>query len=310
MSMNNATPTVPFAWAGFSLDIPESWEPVALEKDFVRFENDRGPRLECRWQHTEGTYRLDKRLTKAASQVKRAATIRIGSDETPLPESFTHAMDGLSERGFQTRAFAWTDRAAHAPHPGALLHDAESDIAVILRAFPPKQSGDDEELARALSSARCHPQTDVRPWSVFGMRATLPGRLALKTFSFKPGHYRLEFIGGKHTRLSLERLGPAQLVLKSRSLREWAQSFFKGLNLPAATASDKPSGWTVLEKPWPGGIRWKIARFLPGILRARPFRVALTLSDKETKVLAVLMEGPVPLTDEEFDKVCSSYEVV
>lgn len=309
MPVKDANGTALFAWAGFSLRIPESWEPVALEKDFVRFENDRGPRLECRWQHTQGTYRLDKRLNKAASQVKRAAAIRTGSDEAPVPKPFKRALDKLGKHGFQTRTFAWTDRAAQTSLPGALLHHAESDIALMLRTFPDPQPGDAEELAHTLSTARCHPQNGERPWSVFGLRAVLPGRLTVKTFSFKPGHFRIEFICGKHTRLSLERLGPARLVLKDSSLQDWAGSFFKGLNLTAATQTESASGWIVLGRSWPRGLSaWILRHF--GIGRRRPFRLALALADEESKILSVRMEGPVPLTDEEFDKVCSSYEVV
>ncbi|MFW5733515.1 MAG: hypothetical protein ACOCWR_00485 [Oceanidesulfovibrio sp.] len=310
MSAIHATAPVPFAWAGFSLQTPAHWEVVALERDFVRFENDRGPRLECRWQHTEGSYRLDRRLTKAASQVKRAATIRAGSDDAPLPEPFTRAMEELSAHGFQTRTFGWTERAAHAPHPGALLHHDASDTALILRAFPPKQPADDEELASGLATMRCHPRDSERPWAVFGMRAFLPGRLALKTFSFKPGHYRLQFTEDKRTSLALERLGPAQLVLKGEELTAWARQFYKNLNLHAAQPAETHAGWTVLEKPWPRGLRGGLARVLPGFLRARSFRLALRLADLESKVLAVRMEGPRPLTDEEFHTVCERYEIL
>jgi hypothetical protein len=308
MPARHASHFVPFAWAGFSLDIPAAWEPVALERDFVRFENEHGPRLECRWQTTHGgAYRLDKRLAKASSQMKRSATFDTDGD---LPEPFVRTVAALRGKGYEARAFAWSDRSGQHAHPGALLHDPASDMAVILRAFPPDRPGDDEETARVVTTARCHPRSGERPWSVFGMRASLPGRLELKTFSFKPGHYRLQLQNGPKCRLDLERIGPAQQTLQGLELEVWAKTFFTSLNLGAASPVEGRGGWTVLERPWPRGVSGRLARAIPGFLRGTPFRLALRLADQESKILAVRMEGPAPLTDEEFDTVCDSYEVV
>lgn len=297
-----------FAWAGFSLHIPAGWNPVALEKDFVRFEDGGGPRLECRWQPTEGAYRLERHLSKAASQMKRAAAFR--TDGVELPALFLDALRRLEEHGFTAKPFAWTDAAGEAANPGALLHHAESGIAVIIRAFPRAEADEDTELADALATARCHPRNADRLWSVFGVRVWLPGTLYLKTFSFRPGHFRMEFLNSRRVHLVLERLGPAQFALKGRSLEEWAAGFFKSINLRSARHSQGPDGWSVLEKPWPRGFFGAISRRLPLMLRTRRYRLGLCLADQETKILTVRMEGPAPLPDGAFEKICESYEVV
>ncbi len=337
---NEAAPeTAPFAWNGLQLRIPATCRPLALEKNFVRLEDDHGPRLECNWGHAPAAFSMARMLKKTARRMRGAASMDASPEGVrALPDAFRASLDALERRGLQTRLFAW--RAGERVTPGAALHDPKARMSLLIRAFPQDESG--HELA-TLGALRLHGPEMPRPWRIFGIEAVTPPGLTLAKFSFRPGAFLLEFADGKETRVTLERFGPASVLLKHLDLRAWVAERLPHLRLDdalcapedeaAALARDSlvqtsdespgelpndsnslhnaPAEAAVLwKRPWPAGLRGWLMRRLPTRKRGGPVTLFARLADSQSKILLARMEGrrPLPMTPtDEFSNICKSF---
>ncbi len=253
------------AWNGASLRVPGDWEPARLGKSYLFLEDGTGPVLECKWTAAK------KQLSPDAA-VKRLAR-ESGARIEPIEENALRPAWKKALADADHAAFAW--KSPHMEGLGAVFRPDGGGPLTVLRFYrplrPEKDAGEpftshapiwDE----VLGSYRRHDGEERAPFELYGIRLLAPQGRALKTFSFKPGAFEIEFEGGRES-LTYARFAPAEAILRGKTLEGWTRAAFSlGNNdsaLPLASPPDHADNPAMLfASPGPGNPLYR------GLLRA------------------------------------------
>ncbi len=183
-------------WDGLQVDIPAGMEHVVLDRGFVRLADRDGHGVELRFAAEKSPFspvRDGRRILRAAGLEQERLEI--------CGEDWAAALPGTLYRASRL----WILRFGDPPGLAAML-------------FPTPPPAD---LLRPLClSLALTPATRWRQWSCYDIAFETPPGYLLGEAVFRQGHFRLQFRQGAAT-LTLERLAPADVLLDSRSLREW-----------------------------------------------------------------------------------------
>ena len=198
-------------WDGIRADIPAGMEPVVLDRGFVRLAGSDLPVLDLRFAPEKARFhpqRDGRRLLKAAG---------LQGPLRPFAPNWSGTVRGpvWSEAGHGGRLYA--------------VHFAQAGgVAAALFSSPPPE----EMLRGVLCSLDWTPPGAWRVWRCFDLAFETPPQAVLSGASFKPGAFHLEFtLSG--SRLILDRLAPAGVILDGREFTAWLEDFARREHDPA-----------------------------------------------------------------------------
>jgi hypothetical protein len=269
-----------FSWDGLRADIPDGMEPAVLDRGFVRLAGPDLPVLDLRFGPENTAFdpvRDGRRLLKAA-----------GLDGTlqPLRRGWTGRIGGraFSNAEQDARLFA-----VHFPDAGG--------VAAVLFSLPPRE----ETLRRLLCSLAWTPPEAWRTWRCFDLAFETPPEATLAGASFKPGAFHLEF-ALRGSRLILDRLAPAGVILGEQTFTEWLEGFAGRRYDPGArVASDGPdlARFAAPEPLWRRLFPWLPAG--PGNFRGR------ARHDTNANRILIVSERGRLMPTQDFDRIFTAY---
>jgi hypothetical protein len=287
-----------FCWIAVGLPLPQGMEPVTLDKDFFRLADHTG--LEIAVRSTKGL-KIEDNAGMLRILKRRLSSLSVEFEEDALPAPLLSAAWDRqdSDSGVLVAPFATAGKTKGAF--GAAFHFFGS--ACTLTALC---NGPDEEACLDAALKCIHEIRDLSmekpvPWAVFDVRFALPQELAYRKSLFRPGHYKLEF-SGLHTELSLEFLGPAEVLLKKKSLPEWAANHFELPENPSLAGSEKAGEFYAQLTEEPKGRLLRFGKKKPRLIRAHARR-----SKRNKIICAALFSGSAKeacLDEEAFSMFC------
>jgi len=223
---------VHLAWNGASLDVPEDWEPARLGRTYLYLEDGSGPALECKWTAAKKQLSPDaalKRLTRES-----------GETIAPVEEKAIRPAWAQALAQTEARVFSW--KTPHMSGLGAVFRPKDGGPLTILRFYRVARHARDGQEAlwdgviRSFTRQRAEQRKE---FEIYDIRLTAPAGRELKTFSFKPGAFELEFEGGRES-LTYARFAPAEAILRGKTLEEWTRGAFglKNADLVAPVRED------------------------------------------------------------------------
>lgn len=273
------------AWNGVSLHLPESLPLAELDLNALRaVAADGVTRLELKWQHVGESFSRKRHLEKIRKQLPKQSGFSTAVED--IPESWKSA----------DSPFSWREEG-DLPGVGAILHaPAKGYAALVQYVGHNPQTGAD-----ILNSIAFHAADAPMPFNIFGISLLAPSQCALTAFNFSPGHFRLTF-ACKDAECTLDRLAPADTLLKQSTLAGIAQQLYGNDDIPPF--EELPSGEAVsVSELAPGLTR----RLLPG---AKPYIHSQAWLNDSNKLLAILVRASTPEALSIFDHFTDSYASV
>lgn len=301
------------AWDCLSLRAPAGLEPVRLGRGYMLLEDERGPRLELRWQPVRAGFSLDRALSRARLVRLSAPGSLVGGAIALLPDpgraaACAPAKDpqrqsllmllpagrlAVAAGFFPDPGGEQAPNAGHAPRRGRV---SKTDLP----------STYDRVLARVVASL-----DDSRPQAVslYDIALRVPEGMSLAEFSFELGRFRLLYRDKGRT-LEYARFAPARVILAgtgladwtSRALEAWAgrgqtwrETVFSGRQAAELTPRPDLAGRSFFVRLATG--------LSPG---TKPARGLAWLGDS-SRILAVRAGGD--LSPEAFGAICRDYVV-
>jgi len=256
----------PFAWQGWRLSVPASWNAVKLEGDFAKghalLADLDGPRLGLRWQTVEA-----KRATRQA--LERVAREEVGTKATRTVGDAVVYLD--PEPPGRDIAVRWS-----------------LDSGRLIQIAYHARRRDDVLVGELLPSLADASAKDARPWAVFDLACAVPRELHLASHRLNAGDLELEFAGGRRF-VNVRQVALAEIALR---------------RLPIAGWLAEPRRYRATEEPSPITIHARDGRSMQGFItsmrRRRRFfwsaatpaaRVALALHDLTRDRLLLVEAG-------------------
>lgn len=303
-----ASPSTHWAWQGLCFALPAGWDVTVLEKAYLRADDAAGPRLEIVWR--QNTAMAETALRARLQRLLPDATFDFSSGPT------LHALPGVLAFRFERPP------GAGSPAGVGLVLDLPGQRSAMLLVHLPQpgiapHQTDCAATAALLGSLTLPPAGALQPWQAFGLRLAVPATYTLQRFHFQPGHFHLQFNGPIRGLLRrpegiviFDRLGPASMLLRGQSLREWAATFHPGLPLDERTQAHAGP----CSARWRSCSRWSYThtgtwwRAIWGD-SGRDVMLSLWLADEDTKIMALLARG-APARDEPLlRELCARYAV-
>jgi hypothetical protein len=282
------------AWNGLRFAIPGDWEPARIGPRHLLFESGPGPVMEIKWAAVKGRFYGRRRLRELSRRVARKGA---AFQTTALPAAWRAPLAGFDAQGFQWDA--GNERAV-----GVLLYCPACRTASMIQFLGPPAAGRSAgSAALVLASFRDHRSDGRVAWALYDIAALLPHHFALGRHRFEAGRFVLEF-QGPGRRLALYRWAPAGVLLRDRSLTEFAETVAGGRGmafLPLASA-----GHPTVEgrDPSPDGAGGRLLARL-GMSWFR--RLRLWHVSGRNRILGIRVEGRRPIDDAEMTAMSDAY---
>lgn len=271
------------AWNRVALDLPEGFRVAVLGLTSLEARGPGGTALKLAWSPTTRPTRA-RRIPGAAALPDLPAW---------LPARWQQHAQG----------FSWSE--ADGAGLGASLHDEGAVLALTVQAVGSAEPALPALLSELIGSLRLFGPAELVPYDMFGLQALVPGHLQLENQRFQPGRYRLGFCtaSGPRQWLELHSLGPAEVLLNGKSIRDWAARAFRK---EIGELGLQPEGPYALawSRPWPmGGVLGMARRLL-----RRPVRGSLRVwQPAESNRMLVLAErGCAPQAPEWIEQLAAS----
>jgi hypothetical protein len=288
-----AAPAKHIAWNGVALSVPAEWQPARVGARDLLLESGRGPALEIKWRPVRGRFSHRRHIARLGRGLRKTAAV----EAWPLPAPWAAALSAYEAAGFR-----WT--AAGGSAEGAVLYCPACRTATLIQFFSGRAGG---AAAEILASLRDHRPDGRREFALFDIRALVPERLSLCSQRFEAGRFRLDF-EARGLRVSLLRWAPAAVLLRGRSLEEFARGQPGCGQLAYRPVGDgRRSGIEGGEGPGPaagpaGRLRAWLGR--RPVRRARFWQV-----EAANRILGVLAEGPRQMDASEWEELCGGYAI-
>ena len=300
-----------YVWNGLGVVAPDAWEPAAIERDGLTLAEGGQPVCELKWNRVRGSFSFEKHIKRLTKGHKGAAVSGVADEETP--PAWNNAVKTLAESGLRSRSFIW--QAPGVRGIGAALHSPGTGLAALVQFFIHAES-DEDRAAEVLASLRDYSGGKSLPWTMFGLTARLPAEFILDTFSFQPGHYRVQYWRpksgkisdrvppgkGPGTKLVFERFAPASVLLRQTELAEWIADTVKETPEIEAFASQQS------RVAWNTALKTSLLR---KTLRREVYSQGRAWSTETgNSILSVCASGTVPALEILFADICGSYALV
>ncbi|NDV20071.1 hypothetical protein GO013_11660 [Pseudodesulfovibrio sp. JC047] len=300
-----------YIWNGVGIVTPDSWEPTAIERDGLTFAENGLPMCEFKWNRVRGSFSFEKHIKKITKGHKGASVSGVSDAETP--PAWHDAVKKLTASGFRSHSFIWKIPGVRGI--GAVVYHSGTGLAALVQFFI-RAASDEDQAAKVLASFREYFGGKSLPWAMFGVTARVPASFVLDTFSFQPGHYRVQYWRprsgkmadrvppgkGPGTQLVFERFAPASVLLRSTSLAKWI----------AETVTDSPDV-AVLQTDG-HGVRWDAVlktSLLRTVMRRESFSQGRAWqTDSGNAILSVCASGTDSVPTILFPEICESYALI
>ncbi len=263
-------------WNGILLEVPKSYAPATILRNYLFFEDDYAPIFEIKWQKIKGKYSSTKILKRLSGNGEEKQI-----DQWEIPQQLKDFLTSYTVEGF-----CWNNE--NKASKGIILYTSSSQTAIILQ-FHNYLKTNINQYKHILSSLKIQEKEEVfseqRIWKIFDIQATIPSFAKLEKQEFFPGKFSILFTLGKN-RVSLLRFKPALALLNGRPLTTFG-------SLLAGKAELIPSDDATVAK-WFYKARGK--EKMLSIFRRKPCytELILTHSKKDNTILGVRAEGNAP----------------
>ncbi len=271
-----------FAWEGMAIVVPRGWDPAVLQKDYLRLEDARRPTLELRWKFSARNVSIQEIARDYVSRLEKNIGGRpvpgfVDGDLAPVTEDYEVASFSMEAGEFIFR--------------GAAILCPRCRRMAFLQVGMPLTEDTMTLPARIITSYRDYHSSDWVPWTLFDIRADVPGSFRLHSHTFQTGYFRMTFQRGSQW-MTLHRWAPADVILRRTNLEEWAAALYKkeikghGRTIILRIFNDFPA---VEVAPEQGGTLLRQLRM--HLLRKAHFRALIWHNTEVNRVFGVEMEG-------------------
>lgn len=197
--------------------VPRGWEPAVLQKEYLRLEDARRPTLELRWRFSPGRASIE--------EIARAYLVRMEKSLAGLAiQDFGPPDLAPATKDYEVAPFSV--EAGEMIFRGAVMLCLRCRRTAFLQVGAPRAEETLSTASRIVSSYRDHHSSGWVPWSLFDIRADLPGDFRLHSHTFQPGYFRMTF-RGRGQWLTLHRWAPADVILRRIELKEWVAGQYR-----------------------------------------------------------------------------------
>jgi hypothetical protein len=285
-------------WNGVRCKVPASWEVSKTGRRYLLLEEKSEPVMEIKWAQVKGRFSHRSQLRRLAVQHRKKIEQTI--KEVPIPAGWKTTLSA-----FRAVAFSWHGQSLNGF--GAVLFCSSCKTATLIQFFRRDSTHPPSLVSHIMNTFRDHPRNNQILWALFDIRALIPAEFNLCAYRFDPGHFELVFLH-KSRKITLQRWGPASVLLRNRELEEFARE-----------AGDFPSNSPMLavlngfgSVEWHGslaGTRW--SRLRSCILRKPScvFQRFWHVKEKN-RILGVRVDAKKPVDQRWANRICRDYESV
>ena len=286
------------AWNGIRFAAPGAWELNKIGRRYLVLEEEDGPVLEVKWGPIKGSFSHRKHLRRLSALYGKQSGIKV--KESPLPKGW-----GAALRGYEASGFAWSGKTLGGR--GVVLFCPTCRNATLIQFYQKKRDIPECISRHLLTSFQDHRQDDRVVWSVFDIRAVIPGMFRLVGYCFEPGKFELS-LASKGQTITLYRWGPAAVLLSDRNLEQFANAMVrlpKQATLLQAMEERDALEWEATPRSFPWS-RWR--RRLKGKADLQWFRI--WHENEKNRILGVGFQGKRPADPVFLEKIVAGYETL
>ena len=208
-----------FGWAGIQLEIPATWEISGISGDekngYLRLDDDEMPRLELKWAKARKKKpdlhaTLDDYFKLVRKNYKRSGNV-----------SFRRNVDLIKNeeflKGYTVLGFSWKGgiRAN-----GLIFHSTDTKRITIVQVMGRLKENWRPTVLRIFQSIADKEDTEQTVWSAYGLKLAVPKKYTLEKQKLLSGYLLFTFSRGRNRKISIERFGPAEVLLHDFSSEE------------------------------------------------------------------------------------------
>ena len=208
-----------FGWAGIQIELPTTWEISGINGDekngYLRLDDDEMPRLELKWAKSRKKKpdlhkTLDEYFKLVRKNYKRGGNV-----------SFRRNVDMIKDEDYLKECtvlgFSWKGgiRAN-----GLIIHNPETKRITIVQVMGRLKENWRPTVLRIFKSISDRGDPDLTVWSAYGLRLAVPNNYKLERQKLLSGYLLFAFTRGRNRKISVERYGPAEVLLNEYSSEE------------------------------------------------------------------------------------------
>lgn len=208
-----------FGWAGIQLEIPTTWEISGISGDekngYLRLDDQDMPRLELKWAKTrkkkpdlhatlDDYFKLVRKNYKRAGNVSFRRNISLIKDEDFL-------------KGSTVLGFSWKGSIRA---NGLIVHTPGTKRITIVQVMGRLKENWRPIVLRIFESISDKVDQKHKVWSAYGLRLSVPATYKLESQKLLSGYLLFAFNKGKNLKISVERYGPAEVLLNEVSAEQ------------------------------------------------------------------------------------------
>ena len=206
-----------FGWAGIQIEIPATWEISGLSGDekngYLRMDDPEMPRLELKWAKSRKKKpdlhkTLDEYFKLVRKNYKRTGDV-----------SFRRNVDLVKDEDFlkgrTVIGFSWKGSIRA---NGLIVHNPTAKRITIVQVMGRLKENWRPTVLRIFQSISDYGGKDTHTlWSAYGLRLAVPKNFKLERQKLLSGYLLFAFNKGKRRKISVERYGPAEVLLNAYS---------------------------------------------------------------------------------------------
>ena len=201
-----------FGWAGIQLEIPKTWEISGISGDekngYLRLDDAEIPRLELKWAKAKKKKpdlhkTLDEYFKLVRKNYKRGGNVS-------FRRNVDHIKDEDFLKGNTVLGFSWKG-AIRAN--GLIYHNPNTKRITIVQVMGRIRENWRPTVLRIFQSISDQKDTENTVWSAYGLRLAVPNNYKLEEQKLLSGYLLFAFTKGKTKKISVERYGPAEVLL-------------------------------------------------------------------------------------------------
>ena len=207
-----------FAWQGIQLEVPERWNPAAMEGEaadgYVRLDDDEDVRLQIRWRTSrkpQSPSRIVDHYLKMTQGRRGGKTS--GDGRTRRNTSLVRLPDT------ETECFQITGDPVEF---GMAVQCGRCRRHALLSLLSARGRPEKSLARRIFGSYSDEPQGELVPWAVYGFRFATPLRFSMSDYAANAGRLAFAFRHGR-TRLRAIRVSLAETLLRDHALVDWVR---------------------------------------------------------------------------------------
>ncbi len=208
-----------FGWAGIQIELPTSWEISGINGDekngYLRLDDDEMPRLELKWTKSRKKKpdlhkTLDEYFKLVRKNYKRGVNVSFRRNVNPIKDE-----DYLKK--CTVLGFSWKGSIRA---NGLIIHNPKTKRITIIQVMGHLKENWRPTVLRIFKSISDQGDPDLTVWSAYGLRLAVPKTYKLERQKLLSGYLLFAFTRGRNRKISVERYGPAEVLLNEYSAEE------------------------------------------------------------------------------------------